>query len=250
MVWEPMVRKYLGEARATKKHVKQISQALVQTIFHVLLVWSAWRILLPKAWIWRNDEWNQQEEPTVAPDVKFFYLLFVARFLSETLSCRNDYTQRDMWAYAVQHVASIALVLGLAMAGYIRIGCILMLCLDWQDPFTLMAKMFLALSADTGHGYQFVAALLMKEVFGILFLIARTVLLNYVAWICLRDFPELAVVLKALCIVLVLLQTLWVVRYFFNRESLDDFGASDYNDNVHEEHKSISRRKKGKKKKH
>ena len=250
-----MARKYLGESRATKRRVQTLSQALVQTIFQVLSAWFAWRILSTQPWLWHPNDWSIQEDPTVAPDLKFYSLLYAARYISDLDSLRYDVTRRDTWAYAMHHVVSVALVLGSAMEGYIRIGCVMMFLLDWVDPFMLTAKMFRYLSIDRSDGYQ-VAACRFFEIFGIVSVVTRTIMLNFVVWIALRDFPESAIVLKVLCIVLALLQTFWLVvivrtalNQFSQNGSVDDI-RSDSEDEGDQENKKMARNMGSKKKVH
>lgn len=47
----------------------------------------AWRILLDKEWILNPSEWSLgRDDPTVAPDLKFFYLLYAAKYASEVVT--------------------------------------------------------------------------------------------------------------------------------------------------------------------
>lgn len=234
---------------------------MVHTLFHVLSTWCAWRILSSKSWLWNSEEWGHREDPTVSPDLKCYYLLYAARNLSDTLSLKYEYVQSDKWAYAIHHIVSIAIALGSAMTGYVRFGCIMMFFMDWADPFMMIAKMLRYLSVDRNEGYQFAASRLF-DLFGIVLVVSRSIILDYVVWVCLRDFPESAILLKALCVSLVLLQTFWLVgvvrtavNKFFNKGNVDDFQSDSEteDDNEHgKEHikRVMARKGKGKRKKH
>lgn len=239
LILEPMARICLGKPRATKSRVQKFAQALIQTIFHVLSACCAWRILATQSWLLVPETWSQPGDPTVAPDLKFYYLLYAARYVSDTVSLWFEHGKSDTWAYAVHHVVSVALVLGSIMAGYIRIGCVIMFFMDWVDPFLLTAKMCRYLSSNPHDGYQFVANRLF-EVFGILFFLTRNVLLIYVVWICVRDFPQGARTLKGLCVVLVMVQVFWLVSIlqtariqYTNKGNVDDF-RSDVDETEYE----------------
>lgn len=180
----------------------------------------------------------------MAPDLKFFYLLSAARDISALISLRYEYAQQsDRWAYAVHHFVSTVLVLGLAMAGYIRIGCVVMLFMDWVDPFLWTANMF-HLSVERNDQYQFLANRFF-ELFRSVFALTRIVMLSFVVWIILREFPSSAYVLKVLSTVLVLLQSVWfvnIVGTVLNRGNVDDI-QSDVKSEGDQRHEKVYRKR-------
>jgi hypothetical protein len=105
----------------------------------------------------------------------------------------------------MNHALSTALVLVSATAGYIRIGCVMMLFVDWADPFFLTTKLVLYAHGQN-DGYHVIANGLLK-LLSVVFALTRMILLNSVVWIALRDMSQEARLLKICCILLALLQT-------------------------------------------
>lgn len=105
----------------------------------------------------------------------------------------------------MNHALSSAVVLVSATAGYVRIGCVMMLLVDWANPFFLTTELVRYVHGQN-DGYQFIANRLLKAL-SVAFAFARMILLNCVFWIALRDVPEEARLLKICCSLLVVLQT-------------------------------------------
>jgi hypothetical protein len=167
--------------------------------------------------------------------------LYAARYISDLLSLAFEHTRRDTWAYAAHHVVTICLVLGSAVTpGYWKIGGVMMFFMDWVDPIMMLAKLLKYVSRRADDVSQITADRLF-ELFAVTFVITRNGILNYVVWICLRDFPASAVVLKVFCVLLALLQTYWfglillvAMQQLRNDGTVDD-NRSDSEDEVEDE---------------
>jgi hypothetical protein len=84
LLWEPMAKWYF---HVPQDKLPKISQAVVANLFYVLSIFAAWRILTPQEWLYSPQEWSRGlDDPTVAPDLKFFYLLHAARYTSDFIS--------------------------------------------------------------------------------------------------------------------------------------------------------------------
>lgn len=253
LFWEPAARWFLGQ-RATVKRVQKFSQSTITCLFHITMGFAAWRILSPQDWLWDCRQWSvlilhhqeQADDFTINADLKFYYLLYAARYISDLISLAFEHPRSDTWAYAAHHIVTIWLVLGSAVTpGYWRIGGVMMFFMDWVDPIMLTAKLFKYVSRRKDDVYQIIADRLF-ELFAVTFVITRNGMLSYVVWICLRDSPESAVVLKVFCVLLVLLQTFWfllIVRVawhqFRNNGAVDDI-RSDSEDE--DQDKQLNRR--------
>lgn len=190
----------------------------------------------------------------MAPDLKFYCLFYAARLLSDMLSLKN---QTHVWVYAVHYLLSVALLLRSAMVGYIRVSCVLMLFMDWVDPFLLASKMCRFLSAQpTNDGYQRMANRF-YEVYAILFLLTRNLFSGYVVWTFITNFSDAPTSLKAISFGLMLLQTYWMVgivqtvmNQHLGKGHEDDMESNDEDEQGHEEHKRMVLKTKGKRKKY
>ena len=90
---------------------------------------------------------------------------------------------QDTFAYAIHHVATVALVLFSAHAGVTRIGGVVMFFFDWADPFLLVAKALVYLSRKPTDMYQWWADRLF-ETFAVAFFLTRNLMFNYVVFVC------------------------------------------------------------------
>jgi hypothetical protein len=121
----------------------------------------------------------------------------------------------------------------------------MMLFVDWADPFLLTTKLVRYAHGQT-DGYHFIANRLLK-VLSVVFTLTRTILLNSVVWIAVRDVSEEERLLKICCILLALLQTLWlaVTCQSAFRKSFRNGNTRSENDKVEPEHpnKRIAQKK-------
>ena len=179
---------------------RRFSQTCMAACFHVTSGYLAWRVM-------GVIDWSRRWE--VSPDVKYYYLLYAARYVADTISLCFEPVRSDTWAYAVHHIATIALVLGSAAEGYTGIGCSLMFFLDWADPPLLVAKACLYLSRSKEDAYQWWADRLF-EVFAVVFVATRNLWLPYLVYRICREVPE-AWALKTALFVLVILMKYWLV---------------------------------------
>jgi hypothetical protein len=139
-------------------------------------------------------------------------------------------------AYAIHHVASVALVLTSAHFGCTRIGGAIMFFFDWADPPMMIGKSFLYLSLNdptttTTDWYQWIADRCM-EVFVVMFIVTRNIVFSYITWICFQTFPNdwPMIGLKGMLLVLVGLMTFWFClilkiihhQFFQNQGNVDD----------------------------
>jgi hypothetical protein len=63
----------------------------VANLFFFLSMFATWRILTPQEWLYSPQEWSRGwDDPTVAPDLKFYYLLHAARHTSDFISLRYE----------------------------------------------------------------------------------------------------------------------------------------------------------------
>lgn len=228
-VFEPLARRCMK--RPTRRNVMKFSAIATANLFHSLSAFFAWRVLFHKDWLWKRSEWSVALYEVEA-DVKLFYLLYAARYVSDVISLFFEIPKEDTWAFGVHHAASVGLVLGSAASGRFRIGCVFMFFLDWVDIVLTAAKLLKYMSKARNDVFQILADRLF-ELFAVSFIVTRNGMLNYVAYVCLVDF-ENASLLKAQVLVLVGLMTYWMViilkhaiHQLFGDGSIDDLRESD-----------------------
>ena len=90
---------------------------------------------------------------------------------------------QDTPAYAIHHIATVALVLFSAHTGVTRFGGVIMFFFDWADPPMLLAKALVYLSRKPTDWYQWCADRLF-ETFAVTFFVTRNVIFSYVVYVC------------------------------------------------------------------
>ena len=111
-LWEPFARKHLKEP--SHRNVQKFSANAIALLFGTLTSVFAWCILINKDWLWNRSQWNILAHDTgIEADVKFFYLLYAARYFSDALMLPLEIQKSDSWAFAIHHAATIGLRLGI-----------------------------------------------------------------------------------------------------------------------------------------
>jgi TLC domain len=218
-VWEPFYRWHRG-TKGSIKDMQNFSQTLTAGLFCSLSAYFGYRVLTPKEWLYNRNEWFQVSHFMDA-DFKFYYLLYAARYLSDSVSLCYEHTRSDTPAYVVHHFTTLALMLVSAQTGYLKAGGIITYFFDWADPFMLLAKACKYLSSREDDMYQFVTNRLF-EVFAVVFVVTRNVMFNYIVYCAFAahynndddDDASTATVRRVLLSLLVLLafvMTYWLV---------------------------------------
>jgi ceramide synthetase len=215
LVWEPLAN---ALAHHGQKHsawnradCQRLSTSMTACTFFLFSAFTVWRILFHKPWLWNARQWTQDlEAKHIDADFKFYYLLYAARFCSDSISLFFEDRRKDVfWTSAAHHLITLGLVLGSATAGLTRMGGVIMFFFDWADPPLLLAKSLKYLSRHPQDLYQTLANRLF-EVFAVVFILTRNVLYNYVVYIGVRDLPPWAWISRLLLVLLAVLQTYWL----------------------------------------
>jgi hypothetical protein len=188
------------------------SRALTASLFHGASAYFAFATLYQKDWLRDKTRWFRTTQ-SVDPDFKFYYLLYAAWYMSDSISFFFESKRSDSFAYAIHHVATVLLVLLSAQAGYTFAGGVIMFFFDWADPFILLAKACKYLSIDSSDVFQFMADRLF-EIFAVVFFLTRNVMYSYVVYAALTDEHQEETttrkILNTLLVVLALLMKYWL----------------------------------------
>lgn len=218
LVWEPglnwLARKHPSW---TREKCSKCSTHLTEALFFVLSGVFSWKIIASKRWCYDMSLWplSKIQDYTVDPDLKFFYLLYSARFISDTISLFYEDRPKDsLMVSFIHHFVALSLLHGVAYWGYTRSGSLVMLYFDWADPPLLVAKCCRHLS-KAKHDFFDILGTRLFEIFVITFLLTRNGIYNYMLYRALRPetFPVSIEyhVIQAFLVALALLQTYWLV---------------------------------------
>jgi hypothetical protein len=172
-----------------KAECQRFSMACTACSFFTTSGIFAYRILSPKSWLFSRTEWTHRG-PYVDADLKFYYLMYAARFVSDSISLFFESRRLpDFIAALIHHATTLGLVLGSASVGHTRYGGIIMFFFDWADIPLLCAKAAKYLSKDPKDAFQYTANRLF-EVFAVLFFLTRNVCYNYVVYAAWMDLSN------------------------------------------------------------
>ncbi|GBE79426.1 TLC domain-containing protein [Sparassis latifolia] len=96
----------------------------------------------------RNVWLNYPNIPIAAP-TKFYYLLESAFYVHQVLILNAEARRKDHWQMMTHHVITVLLMIGSYVYNLTRVGCLIMLLMDWCDVFLALAKMFRYLALST-----------------------------------------------------------------------------------------------------
>ncbi|KAI0353473.1 longevity assurance proteins LAG1/LAC1 [Trametes cingulata] len=115
---------------------------------------------LPTAVLNPINVWHGYPHIPLAGPVKFYYLLEVAFYLHQILVINAEAPRKDHWQMLTHHIITVVLMIGSYFYNYNRIGCLIMVLMDWCDIFLPLAKMFKYLGMATLCDVTFVVFLL------------------------------------------------------------------------------------------
>lgn len=220
-VWEPGARTLARATRGRRRRQQRpaldreteckISTCLTECLFFVLSGSFAFRLFVGEPWLYEPYTWlHGREEFRVDAAVKFYYILYAARFVSDSISLffevgRNTTT---LLVSCIHHAVTLALIALAVWGNYMRGAAVIMFFFDWADPPLLLAKSCKYMSHRSTDWFQFIANRLF-EVFAVTFFLSRNVIYNYVAYILFVTLSKEAIFERIFLAALALLQTYW-----------------------------------------
>ena len=83
---EPLANyRMMGHKSWDEMECKRFSQSFAELNFFAFSAFFAFRILITKDWLFQRSEWPERSY-LIDADYKFYYLLYVARFWSDSVS--------------------------------------------------------------------------------------------------------------------------------------------------------------------
>lgn len=79
--------------------------------------------------------WTNYPHIPLATPIKFYYLLQTAFYMHQVLIINAEAPRKDHWQMMAHHVITIALMVGSYFHNYTRVGCLIMVLMDWCDLF-------------------------------------------------------------------------------------------------------------------
>ncbi|OAX33934.1 longevity assurance proteins LAG1/LAC1 [Rhizopogon vinicolor AM-OR11-026] len=86
--------------------------------------------------------WIDYPHFPLAGPLKFYYLTQTAFYLHQILILNAEARRKDHYQMMTHHVITIFLMVASYFYNYTRVGCLIMVLMDWNDIFLPLAKMF------------------------------------------------------------------------------------------------------------
>ncbi|KAF8484445.1 longevity assurance proteins LAG1/LAC1 [Russula ochroleuca] len=88
--------------------------------------------------------------------VKAYYLMQISLFVHAVLLLNAEAPRKDHWQMMTHHVVTVILIVASYAYNFTRVGCLIMVIMDWCDIFLPLAKMLRYLSYQTACDVTFV----------------------------------------------------------------------------------------------
>ncbi|KAH7930101.1 longevity assurance proteins LAG1/LAC1 [Leucogyrophana mollusca] len=139
---------------------------------------------LPTAALHPTELWLNYPHIPLAGPLKFYYLTQTAFYIHQVLILNAEARRKDHVQMMTHHVITIILMVASYFYNFTRVGCLIMVLMDWCDIFLPLAKMLRYISLYTLCDITFTWFLLS-------WFVTRHVLFIIVILSAIRDAPRL-----------------------------------------------------------
>jgi len=103
-----------------------------------------------------TDLWRDYPHIPLAGPVKFYYLIQAAFYLHQVLILNAEARRKDHFQMMTHHVITIALIGASYYTNFTRVGCLVLVLMDWCDIWLPLAKMLRYIDLSTMCDIAFV----------------------------------------------------------------------------------------------
>lgn len=253
LLWEPLAAWRIRSLKTTTtldpSTKERFGMTMTSILFHTTSAIFVFALLTRTEWLYRPKDWSANIlQKTIEPDFKFYYLLYLSRYCSDSISMFFEDRRRDQFLQMMYHhigkyihtyihttlflfpypsltqcystrlysyLVTIGLIVCSSLAGFTRYGGVIMFFFDWADLPLLSAKACKYLSTSAQDGLQSMANRLF-QVFAVVYTLTRSVMYNFVVYTAIRDLPvtQAGHTARFLLLALAALQTFWLKLLF------------------------------------
>ncbi|KAI0248809.1 longevity-assurance protein [Lactifluus subvellereus] len=141
------------EARRIRHAVVRFAEQGWQAIYY-LVQWSLGVYIhyhLP------SNLWAGYPHVPLAGIVKMYYLMQISLYVHAVLLLNAEAPRKDHWQMMTHHAVTIILLVASYTYNFTRVGCLIVVLMDWCDIFLPLAKMLRYLSYQTACDVVFVS---------------------------------------------------------------------------------------------
>ncbi|KAI9508148.1 longevity assurance proteins LAG1/LAC1 [Russula earlei] len=141
-----------AEARRIRHAVLRFAEQGWQAIYYI---WQ-WSLGIYIHYYLPSDLWTGYPHNPLAGIVKLYYLMQISLYVHLVLLLNAEAPRKDHWQMMTHHVVTIILIVASYAYNFTRVGCLVMVIMDWCDIFLPLAKMLRYLSYQTACDVTFV----------------------------------------------------------------------------------------------
>jgi hypothetical protein len=177
--------------------IEKFSQSMIEAFFYTSYFFMGLIIISKAPWVWPSKLW------WVAQDVEgklilplnqaetTFYVAYAARYFAFFVCVFLEPKRKDFWEMVIHHVTTVVLIVISFLSGFVRVGFVVMVLLDFADTFLHVAKLFkythdnrvIAGLSDTNlTKISSTCADIWFALFAITFSVSRIGFFGYVTW--------------------------------------------------------------------
>ncbi|KAH9071606.1 longevity assurance proteins LAG1/LAC1 [Lactarius deliciosus] len=139
-------------ARRIRHSVTRFAEQGWQVIYYT----TQWSLGMYIHYYLPSNLWARYPHVPLAGIVKFYYLMQISLYVHAVLLLNAEARRKDHWQMMAHHVVTISLIVGSYYYGFTRVGCLIMVLMDWCDIFFPVAKMLRYLSYQIACDVTFV----------------------------------------------------------------------------------------------
>jgi len=140
------------EARRIRHAVMRFAEQGWQAIYYV----NQWSLGMYLFYHLPSNPWAGYPHVPLAGIVKLYYLMQISLYVHAVLLLHAEAARKDHWQMMAHHVVTIFLIVASYYYGFTRVGCLIMVIMDWCDIFLPLAKMLRYLSYQIACDVTFV----------------------------------------------------------------------------------------------
>lgn len=122
--------------------MRKATESCWRFLFYLLAFIYGFITLIAKDWFLDSDRWfiGYLDEQSLEDDIKWYYIIELAFYLSLLSSVLIDNKRKDFWEMTIHHFATILLIAGSYVIGHWRIGSVIIVVHDAADFWLESAK--------------------------------------------------------------------------------------------------------------
>ena len=179
--------------------LEKFAQANVEAVFYFSYFVMGVAIILQAPWLWPSTLWwkgRDTEGKLIVPlnmAETTFYVAYAARYFAFFINVFLEPKRKDFWEMQIHHVTTVVLVYVSFVSGFVRVGFVVMVLLDFADTFLHVAKQckytqdgrtMAGLGQQTMTKLASTCADVWFALFAAAFTITRIGMYGYVTWSC------------------------------------------------------------------